>query len=176
MDDAGGATGVANLVELKVGHHAGAPPELGEEKDGDHAGEGEGPPRPVSGDAFAADDVGDEIGGVTGEGGGGPWKSRASHQGDRAARDKELGGAPARPFAKEKSGDETDQQSARDNQPVKQLQFHTWKGDSGSGSKMTGHLSEPNHFNCCFWVRLWTELDVVRRRMTSQEWKNLNDP
>src|SRR5690606_34247377 len=63
-DGGGGASRVAQFVELEVGEDAGSAPEACIEEDGGEAGEDEGPPDPVAGDALAADDVGDEVWGV----------------------------------------------------------------------------------------------------------------
>ena len=80
-DDAGGLAGVAQLVELEIGEHAGAPPQARVEEDRGHAGEHEGPPLPVAGDALRADEVGDQVGRVAAEKVVATIESPASHQG-----------------------------------------------------------------------------------------------
>ncbi len=69
-DRAGGLAGIAQLVEFEIGEHAGPAPEAGEEEDRGDAGEGEGPPLPVTGHALRAHEVGDQVRRVAGEGGG----------------------------------------------------------------------------------------------------------
>ena len=91
-DDARRRPRVADLVELEVSEHAGAPPQPGVEKHGRDAGEHERPPDPVAGDAVAPDDVGDEVGGVAAEGGGDHRKAGKPPR-HRASRREELGGA-----------------------------------------------------------------------------------
>ena len=122
---AGGGAGVADLVELEIGHHPGAAPQPGVEEHRRHAGQGERPPHPVAGDALAADDVGDEVRRVAG-------KRRRHHRQSgepprhRPPRDEELRGALAGPPAEEQRRHEADQQRGGDDDPVDQRQVHGW--------------------------------------------------
>ena len=57
--ESGGATGVAQLGELGVGHDAGAPPQARVEDHGEHAAHDHRPPDPVTGDAVLHGQSGD---------------------------------------------------------------------------------------------------------------------
>ena len=60
LKNIGGAVD-SQLDQLDVGHHLGAPPELGEQHRHRHVGEGEAPPLPVPGDAAPRDQAGATI-------------------------------------------------------------------------------------------------------------------
>ena len=121
--DTGRGVRVADLVELQIRHHPRTSPELCVEEHGRHPGQHERPPDPVAGDARAADDVGDQVGGVAAEGRG-DHREAAQPPGHRSTRGEELGGAPSRPPAEEERRDEADEERREDNDPVEELQPH----------------------------------------------------
>ena len=121
--DRGGGAGVAVFVELEVGHDARAAPEAGEEKDRRHAGEHEGPPLPVAGDAVFAHLLGHPVRGV--------GRERRRHHREtgepprhRAAGGEELGGAAAGALGEEERGYKADQDRSRDDDPINPGNMH----------------------------------------------------
>ena len=125
-DDAGGLARIAELVELEVGQDLGPAPHPGVEEDRRDAGQGEGPPDPVAGDAVAADDVGDQVRRVAAEGRGHHGQAGQPPR-NGAARTEELRGALARPLAEEQGGAEADEQDERDDDPVDQRKVHGYR-------------------------------------------------
>ena len=125
---------VADLVELEVGQHPRAAPELGVEEDGGHSRQQERPPEPVLGHPALPDHVGDEIRGVGAE-------RRGDHgnadqpPGRGPARGEEFGGAGPRALGEEEGGEEGDDDGDGDDDPVDRREVHRGSGRKGPAER-----------------------------------------
>ena len=116
-------TGVAKLVELEVGEHAGAAPQPCKEKDRRHPGQQERPPHPVLGDAAVAHQVRDEIRRVSGKG------RRDERDPDQPPRrlpagGKELGDVAPCAARQHDRRNETHRQRNDDDRPIQRREVH----------------------------------------------------
>ena len=126
-DDRRGLPGIADLVELEVGHDARPPPQPRVEEDRRDARQHERPPHPVPRHAVAPDDVGDEVGRVAAEGRG-DHREPGEPPRHGAARHEEFRRAAARPLAEEERRHEADEQADRGDDPVEGCEMHeAWR-------------------------------------------------
>src|SRR3989338_1871762 len=163
-EEGGGAAGVAQLDELDVGQHPGAPPEAGEEKHRQHSAQEQRPPQPVAGDA--------ELGGQSGHGERGVGgKSRRHHRrprnppGHAAAGDEKIGqallGAPA-----QAPGDaEGESKIEGEDDPVGERERH---GAGGLGGGASPRAATTASCTCGRSERIWLLLAVGWTRLVSK--------
>lgn len=130
---------VAELVELDIGHDAGASPEFGKDKDGDHSRDEEGPPAPVCGDSLVADELGDEVWGVGGESGGDHGDAEEP-PGHAASGKEELGGAFSGLPGSEDADAQRDEEEACDDGPVEGSEERLSEQSSGRMGKCGGEV------------------------------------
>ena len=142
-DDAGRLAGIADFVELQVGHHAGAPPEPRVEEHGGDAGQHERPPAPVARDALrrtmSVTRFGVSLLKVVAT-----IDRPASHQGTERPEAKNSDRALARPLAEEQRRHKTDRQRDRDDHPIQPLQMHEVFSRSAQGKRYLAPVKRSN--------------------------------